>query len=67
MLPSLLYRRLARLLEEGVVKEADTPADPDPRKKYYELTDLGRRLVRREAERIVDLARSLERYRWSQT
>ena len=66
LLPSLLYRRMARLLEEDVVREATGVDDDDPRRKYYELTDLGRALVRREADRIVDLARSLERYRWSE-
>lgn len=65
LLPSLLYRRLARLVEEGVVQEVTPPGQADSRRKYYALTDLGRALVRREADRIVQLARSLEGYRWS--
>ena len=67
LLPSLLYRRLARLVEEGVVEEALAVGDDDPRRKHYQLTPLGRSLVRHEANRIMQLARSLERYRWSES
>ena len=65
LLPSLLYRRLARLVEGEVVRIVNVPDDPDPRRKHYELTDLGRAVVRAEAERIVELGRALESYRWS--
>lgn len=67
LLPSLLYRRLARLVESGIVEEASVAEDDDPRKKHYELTPLGRAIVRREAERIVELGRSLAKYRWSES
>ena len=67
LLPSLLYRRLARLVEEGIVREAPVAQDTDTRKKHYALTPLGRRIVRREAARIVELGRRLERYRWSES
>ena len=48
-----------------VVRIVNVPDDPDPRRKHYELTDLGRAVVRAEAERIVELGRALESYRWS--
>lgn len=67
LLPSLLYRRLARLHEEGLVADADTMSDEaDPRRRYYALTPLGRRVVRAEAGRIVALARSLSTRRWAE-
>ncbi len=65
LLPSLLYRRLARLVESGVVRVAPDADDSDPRRKYYELTDRGRSLLRLEADRIVRLGQVLESYRWS--
>lgn len=67
LLPSLLYRRLARLAEDGVVREAEGVSDPDPRRKHYELTDFGRAVVREEARRIVALGRELAGYRWSES
>ena len=67
LLPSLLYRRLARLVEEGIVEEVPMAHDDDTRKKHYQLTPLGRGIVRLEAARIVELGRNLERYRWSES
>ena len=67
LLPSLLYRRLARLTEEGIVQEVSVPDDQDPRRKHYELTPLGRAVLREEARRIVELGRSLARYEWSES
>ena len=67
LLPSLLYRRLARLTEEGIVQVSSVEDPQDPRRKYYELTALGRDRVRNEAHRIVELGRALEGHRWSRT
>ena len=60
---SLLYRKLKRLMEEGLVVEAkDRTAGEmeDERRRYYRLTPLGRAVVQAEAVRIVDLAESRE-------
>jgi DNA-binding PadR family transcriptional regulator len=57
---SLLYRKLRRLMEDGLVAESSVrprPAD-DARRRYYRLTPLGLSVVRAEATRIVGLARS---------
>ena len=59
--PSPLYRRLKRLLDAGIVQEADqrpVPELDDERRRYYRLTDYGRRLVTSEAQRLVKLAAS---------
>lgn len=55
--PSLLYRRIKRMLERGIVAEADPPAarTEDERRRYYALTELGARVLAAEAERLVEL------------
>lgn len=59
--PGTLYRSLKQMLEEGLVAESDPPEpDADPRRKYYQVTAEGRRILADEAARlarIVDVAR----------
>lgn len=67
LLPSLLYRRLARLLEEGLVEQVEgADEDPDPRRRYYALTRMGRQVVRLEADRIIGLATDLSERQWAE-
>lgn len=51
-----LYRVLARLMGEGLVEEAPSPADdevhPGRARKYYRLTERGRAAARAEAARL---------------
>jgi DNA-binding PadR family transcriptional regulator len=57
--PSPLYRRLRRLLEDGIVEEAEPSRDAghtDERRRYYHLTKLGRQVLACEAARLVELA-----------
>lgn len=60
-----LYRQLKRLLDRDWVREIDTPRDiarDDPRRRYYELTNLGRSVLRAEMHRLqtqVGLSRRL--------
>lgn len=60
-----LYRHLKRLLEDGLIAQSDDPppgtSDDDRRKAYYSLTELGREVVRLEAERLSALVRRSER------
>jgi DNA-binding PadR family transcriptional regulator len=54
-----LYRLLARLLEAGLIEDADT--DGDDRRRFYRITRAGRRTLKTEAERLaglVDLIRA---------
>ncbi|HEX9698781.1 MAG TPA: PadR family transcriptional regulator [Acidobacteriota bacterium] len=52
-----LYRHLGRLLDEGLIDESDErPADDDPRRRYYVLTDDGVAALEQEAERMEALA-----------
>jgi len=62
--PGTLYRTLARLVADELVSETET-SDPnaphDARRRYYQLTSLGERAVREEAElmaRMVDAAQT---------
>jgi len=54
--PGMLYRNLARLVEEGLVIEIDAPRDAETgggRPRFYRITALGRRACAREAERLL--------------
>jgi DNA-binding PadR family transcriptional regulator len=56
--PGSLYRLIARLLDEELIGRAREPGDDeagDPRRRYYELTPLGRRVLRAETERLAAL------------
>ena len=56
--PGTLYRSIKQMLEAGFIAECDAPADAvddDERRRYYELTDIGRRVASAEAERLAQL------------
>ncbi|MDA1080676.1 MAG: helix-turn-helix transcriptional regulator [Gemmatimonadetes bacterium] len=60
-----LYRVLARLLADGLVKEADmpreTPAHPGHERRYYALSGAGRKALLAEAQRLKRTASVAER------
>lgn len=61
--PSNLYRRIRRLTREGLVEESDDRPAPeldDERRRYYGLTELGRRVLVAEAERMRRLVAEAE-------
>src|ERR1051325_8844963 len=54
--PGTLYGCLKRMLAANLVEESDERPDPaldDQRRRYYRMTDLGRRVVRAEAQRLA--------------
>lgn len=55
--PGTLYRALRRMRQAGLVAEAKAPAraSDDERRRYYRLTDLGRRVAAAEGERMATL------------
>jgi len=66
--PANLYRRIRNLLADGLLTEADPPAgeeDADPRRTYFDVTELGTAVVRAETARLeellADARRCLER------
>jgi len=62
--PGTLYGSIKRMLQADLIEESDERADPDmddQRRRYYKLTNLGRRALRMEAERLasqVQIARA---------
>jgi DNA-binding PadR family transcriptional regulator len=58
--PGTLYGSIKRMLKADLIEESDERADPqmdDQRRRYYRLTDLGRRTLRMEAERLASQLR----------
>ena len=56
--PGTLYRALRRMLQAGLVVESARRPDaerPDERRRYYRLTDLGRRVAAAEGARLQRL------------
>jgi DNA-binding PadR family transcriptional regulator len=58
--PGTLYRALRRMVKAGLVAHASAPSGEtdDERRRYYRLTELGRRVAAAEAERMADLVRA---------
>ncbi len=58
--PGTLYGSIKRILEDGWIVESDERPDPaldDERRRYYRLTELGRKVAAAEAERLAELVR----------
>jgi DNA-binding PadR family transcriptional regulator len=57
--PGTLYGAIKRLLKQRLIQESDERPDPDmnddERRRYYRLTDFGRRVTQAEAERLARL------------
>jgi DNA-binding PadR family transcriptional regulator len=59
--PATLYGSIRRLLEDGLIAESSERPDPaldDQRRRYYRLTNTGRRVAEAEAQRLADLVRT---------
>ena len=58
--PGTLYGAISRMLKEGLIAESDERPDTeidDTRRRYYRLTDHGRRALAAEVKRLGDLVR----------
>lgn len=56
-----LYGSIKRMLNDELIEELDERPDPeldDERRRYYRLTDLGRRVAVAEAKRLEKLVKS---------
>jgi len=56
--PGTLYGAIKRLLKASLITESDYRPDPildDSRRRYYELTDLGRKVLAAESERLANM------------
>jgi len=59
-----LYGSLRRMLEAGLIEETTERPDPaldDERRRYYGLTDFGRRVLTAEAARLAQAVAVIER------
>ena len=57
--PANLYRSIKRLIRDGLVVEVDESVvsqDENERRRYYAITEIGRRVVTLEAARLAELA-----------
>jgi DNA-binding PadR family transcriptional regulator len=51
--PTTLYGTIRQLVESGLIDESDHQREEsDPRRRYYELTALGKRVLRAEIDRL---------------
>lgn len=55
ILPGTLYVTLNRMVDDGLIVEADRPEGADTRRKYYRTTGLGREVVAAEMKRMAVL------------
>jgi DNA-binding PadR family transcriptional regulator len=58
-----LYRSIRRLIKDGLVIESDrrpAPESDDERRRYYRITDLGRRVFEAETERLRSVLAAAE-------
>lgn len=56
--PGTLYGSIKRMIERGLIEEADERPDPeldDERRRYYQLTSLGHRVGAAEQARLATL------------
>ena len=62
--PGTLYGSIKRMLADGLIEESDERPDPamdDERRRYYRITDFGRRVAGAEAERLSGLVETARR------
>ena len=57
--PGVLYGSINKMLELGLIEESDDRPDPhldDERRRYYRITNFGRKVAQAEAARMRELA-----------
>jgi len=61
--PGTLYDNLQKLADQGVVAETSSrSATDDPRRRYYRLTGLGRKVLAAEVARLEAVVREARRH-----
>lgn len=64
--PGNLYRSIKALLDDGLIEESSgkTADSGDERRRYYRITDLGRRVASAETARLEELLADAKGKRW---
>lgn len=65
--PGNLYRSIKALLDDRLIEESDhrpSAESDDERRRYYRLTDLGRRVAAAETARLEELLADARGKRW---
>ena len=56
--PGTLYDNLQKMMSQGMVEEAPSPAEnDDPRRRYYHLTRFGRAVLNADVTRLESVVR----------
>ena len=61
--PATLYGSIKRMIEVELIEESNArpaPEEDDARRRYYRLTELGRRVLDAECERLQELVRTIQ-------
>ena len=57
--PGTLYDNLEKLIDRGLIREVPRPStENDPRRRYYQLTSFGRRVLSAEVARLGSVLRA---------
>jgi DNA-binding PadR family transcriptional regulator len=62
--PGVLYGSINKMLEQGLIEESEERPDPhldDERRRYYRITQFGRRVAQAEASRMRELVEIADR------
>lgn len=65
--PGNLYRSIKALLDDGLIEETSarkSEESTDERRRYYRLTDMGRRVAAAETTRLEELLADAKGKRW---
>ena len=55
--PGTLYDNLQRLVVQGLVEQVSLPKGQDPRRRYYQLSSLGRKILAADVARLEEVVR----------
>lgn len=61
--PGTLYDNLQKMMNQGMVEEAQSPAEnDDQRRRYYRLTNFGRAVLNADVVRLEGVVRQAKRH-----
>lgn len=60
--PGTLYDNLQKLMNQGMVDDVPRAPDEDPRRRYYRLSSLGRRVLLADIRRLENVVHQAKRF-----